>query len=83
MKFYRCKCGSSTSYTSMGVPRCESCPKCGSDLAQGPSEHRDPEPHRWVPQFDPNTGARKADVCTACMSKRKDGGQVDVPPEAA
>lgn len=83
MQFYRCKCGKSTSHTSRGVARCQSCPECKSDLAMGPDGHREPEPHRWVPQFDSNTGARKADVCTACMSKRKDGGQVDLPPPPA
>jgi hypothetical protein len=82
MQYYRCKCGSSESHTSMGVPRCESCPKCGSDLAQHPDDHREPAAHRWAPDFDSHTGERKPDVCLACHGKRTDGGQTEPVPGA-
>lgn len=45
MKYYRCKCGHSISYSSMGVARCHICDKCGSTLAESPSGHMEPEPH--------------------------------------
>lgn len=48
MKYFQCKCGDRKSWSTMGVRRCARCPKCGSDLAQGPSEHRDPEPHQMM-----------------------------------
>lgn len=83
MQYYRCKCGGSTSWTTMGVRRCQLCPKCGSDLAQGPDGHREPEPHQWRPQFDPHTGARAPDVCINCLTKRKDGKQVELPVPGA
>lgn len=45
MKYYRCRCGSTTSWTSMGVPGCRVCSECGSTLAQGPDQHLEPVPH--------------------------------------
>src|SRR5580700_10927309 len=57
MMFYRCKCGFSQAHTSMGVPACSRCPKCGSDLAPGPNVHSEPEPHEFVTKYDQNTGA--------------------------
>lgn len=46
MKFYRCKCGSYTSHSSIGVDPCARCPQCSSDLALGPEGHAEPKPHR-------------------------------------
>jgi hypothetical protein len=71
MQFYRCKCGATTAHTTMGVPRCDRCPKCGSDLAQSPSHHSDPEPHKWVTKYDRDTGA-PYEVCTSCHRSRSD-----------
>lgn len=45
MIYYRCKCGDSTSWSSMGSPHCRRCSKCGSDIAMSPEMHRDPPPH--------------------------------------
>lgn len=83
MQYFQCRCGSVRSWSSMGVRRCQSCAKCGSDLAQHPDSHRDPEPHQWAPDFDPSTGAREPDVCLSCMTKRTDGGRVELPVPGA
>lgn len=69
MQTYRCKCGEVTSWTSMGVPACVRCPKCGSDLAPGPNSHRDPAPHDFVVKYDQNTGA-PYDICKNCLRRR-------------
>lgn len=47
MQYYRCKCGSSQSWGSMGPALCASCSKCGSDLATSPELHREPRPHEF------------------------------------
>ncbi len=73
MQYYRCKCGSAESWTSMGVPRCRSCSKCGSDLAQGPNGHRDPAPHEYVTRYDEHTG-KPYEVCLGCDRKREEIG---------
>jgi hypothetical protein len=46
MRFYQCKCGQATSWSSMGQPICRRCSKCGSSLAEGPSSHHEPNPHK-------------------------------------
>lgn len=71
MQYYRCKCGNSTAWTSMGVPGCTSCSKCGSDLAQGPEGHGEVEPHTFVTKYDQNTGA-PYEVCRQCMRRKSD-----------
>ena len=45
MKFYQCKCGAAQSWGSLSPNQCRRCATCGSDLATGPSLHRDPKPH--------------------------------------
>jgi hypothetical protein len=40
----------------MGVPACRSCDLCGTDLADGPDDHGQPEPHSFVMRFDEETG---------------------------
>lgn len=71
MQFYRCKCGGSTSHTSMGVSRCTRCPKCKSDLAQGPSEHREPPPHEMVRQkVDADEGEAFNLFCWVCLKSK-------------
>ena len=49
MMFYRCKCGESTAYGSMPPYPCDSCSKCGSDLALHPDHHQEPKPHDMRP----------------------------------
>ena len=84
MQFYRCKCGETTAHTTMGVPRCDRCAKCGSDLAQSPGTHSDPTPHAYATKYDRDTGA-PYEVCTTCHRRRSelvDEG-VDNPAPAA
>ncbi len=45
MQYFRCKCGKSEGWSSMGVSRCRVCPECKSTLAQSPEGHGEPEPH--------------------------------------
>lgn len=70
MKYYRCKCGKAEAWGSMGPRACQGCKECGTTLNSGPDGHRTPEPHEWVPQYNPNTGVRESDVCKDCMAKR-------------
>lgn len=53
----------------MGVAACASCDKCGSDLAQGPTEHSEPEAHHFVKQYDQNTG-EPYEICHRCMTRQ-------------
>ncbi len=53
----------------MGVSRCSRCDKCGSDFAQGPSEHVEPEPHEYVTKYDQNTG-KPYEMCRRCMERK-------------
>lgn len=69
MQFYQCKCGDVTSHTSMGVPPCTTCEKCGSTLGQGPTDHPEPKPHEFVVRYDQVTGA-PYDLCLNCLRKR-------------
>jgi hypothetical protein len=69
MQYYRCKCGKMTAWTTMGVHACTKCPKCGSDLAQGPESHSEPEPHEYVTKYDVNTGV-PYEICQTCHRRR-------------
>lgn len=69
MQFYRCRCGEQKAWTSMGVPACSRCQKCGSDLAFSSETHREPEPHKWTTRYEPTTGA-PFEVCTTCYRRR-------------
>src|SRR5580704_17943202 len=71
MQYYRCKCGDHTAWTSMGVPSCVTCKKCGSDLAQSPDGHSDPEPHSYKTKYNENTG-EPYEICSYCMNKRSE-----------
>lgn len=80
MQYYRCKCGSVTAWTSMGVAPCTSCKKCGSDLAQGPEGHAEsPAPHEYVTRYDQTTG-KPYEVCSVCMGKKEEI-EKPLPPE--
>lgn len=48
MLYYRCRCGSRASWSSMGVASCETCPECRSTLATGPGLHSEPTEHEWT-----------------------------------
>ena len=53
----------------MGVPQCVRCSACGSDFAQGPDQHSDPEPHDYVTKYDQNTGD-PYQVCRRCFARQ-------------
>lgn len=48
MRYLRCKCGRRQAWSSMGTWPCDRCDDCLSDLAEGPNEHHDPQPHKPV-----------------------------------
>ena len=68
MQFYQCKCGNIQCWTSMGVPRCSKSPQCGSDLAQGSTEHSETVPHEYVKRYDQFTGV-PYQICRACLRR--------------
>ena len=79
MKYYRCKCGHRTSWSSMGVPECAGCPDCNTTLEEGPDDHRTPAEHDWRTEWaiDKLTGARWQErVCLRCMKRE----QLPAPP---
>ena len=45
MIFYRCQCGKSTAWSSMGVVACDVCPYCHTTLGAGPNSHPEPVAH--------------------------------------
>ena len=69
MQFYRCKCGKSTAWTSMGVSACSNCDSCGSDFAQSPEQHEAPAEHKYVTRYDSLTGA-PYEMCRVCMEQK-------------
>lgn len=81
MKGFRCKCGQTVVWSSMGVRSCETCPECGSDLAMGAGLHRDPVPHEWVTRYDPNTG-EPYEMCKVCFKRREKPAQDVTYPDA-
>lgn len=71
MQFYRCKCGASRSWGSMPPPLCARCGACGSDLAPGPSLHREPKPHEYlVEQVATDAGPAPLTRCRWCMKTK-------------
>ena len=73
MRYYRCKCGGTESWGSMGPTPCQRCKKCGSNLAGSPESHREPEPHKWMPStVETDEGDKILTVCVWCgVSKRE------------
>lgn len=71
MRFYRCKCGNAHSWTSIGIPACKRCGKCGSSLAQSPDEHETPEHHQFVTRYNQKTGA-PFEVCGVCICRKEE-----------
>jgi hypothetical protein len=69
MKYYRCKCGKATAWSSMGVYSCVSCRDCGTTLAQSPSGHTEPKPHEYVTRYDEITG-KPYERCQRCFQTR-------------
>lgn len=77
MQYYRCKCGKTTAWTTIGVSPCVTCHRCGSDLAQGETLHREPAPHRYVTRYDPITG-KPYELCDVCCERRE---SIEAPPK--
>lgn len=72
MRFYRCKCGEHQAYGSDSPSRCSACAKCGSDLAESPSLHREPVPHEFYAEtVETNGGTQELDRCKYCHRTRK------------
>lgn len=70
MRYFRCKCGESTAWSSMGMQPCDVCEKCGSTYAESPLTHMDPIPHDWKLRYDVITGEPSHEVCIRCMRIR-------------
>lgn len=71
MLTYRCKCGDNVSWGSMPPFVCQSCPKCGSDLATSPSLHREPAPHDFIPRLvETDEGEKTLSRCRYCGRTR-------------
>ncbi len=71
MLYYRCKCGVSQAWSSMGVASCNGCGTCHTTLETSPDMHRTPDPHEPVTRYDEQTG-KPYQVCLRCL-KRLDG----------
>jgi len=71
MRYFRCKCGEKSAWSSMGVALCYVCPKCKSTLAESPQTHQEPELHNFEIQYDQNTGEQYK-LCWNCMRTEKE-----------
>lgn len=70
MRYYRCKCGKSEAWGSMGPYQCSRCSVCGSDLAEGPESHRPPRAHQMLARpvnAQTDTGLVVAGELTECI----------------
>ncbi len=69
MQYWRCKCGKREVWESGETPAlCETCPDCGSTLAQTPDGHQQSVPHDWITLYDQQTGAAYQ-TCRRCGQK--------------
>jgi len=74
MKYFRCMCGKSQSWSTDGKPAaCVVCSSCGSTLAAGPHDHDYPAEHKWTVLYDRKTGERNMEECVNCHQIRKIG----------
>lgn len=74
MRYYRCECGKSEAWSSMGVARCRGCPDCGRTLEEHPDDHRPPSPHDWREEWriDRTTGERwQVRECNRCHREER------------
>lgn len=73
MQYYRCKCGHSTAWGSYSPYLCDSCSKCGSDLAPSPDSHQTPVNHTFVPYpVETDEGTKYLSKCQYCHRTRKE-----------
>ena len=72
MQYYKCKCGESVSFGSMGPNPCTSCSICGTQLINI-HYHTDyypkPIPHEFVIRYNESTG-EPYDICKLCGTKK-------------
>lgn len=64
----------------MGPFRCARCSKCGSDLAEGPSSHREPLAHSLIKQdieVDTDAGKVKAGDLSRCAFCQKTKAEIE------
>lgn len=64
----------------MGIYQCERCSKCGSDLAEGPSSHRDPKPHRMLAakvEAKTDSGIHNVGTLTSCVWCQKSLSEIE------
>ena len=67
MKYYRCKCGKKTAWSTRGVQDCEGCKECGTTLAEHPEEHKPVADHAAVVYYRQTDGSPYL-VCSKCSS---------------
>lgn len=68
MIYYRCKCGDAQAWGSLPPEQCDSCSKCRSNLATGPSLHREPKAHEFtlVNKVMTDEGEKDLTYCRYC-----------------
>lgn len=73
MQYYRCKCGKSEIFGSDSPRPCDKCDECGSDFAQSPNYHREPQEHNWhKKKVETDDGEKTLTVCRWCGINKKD-----------
>jgi hypothetical protein len=72
MKYYRCKCGNVTEWSSYGPSPCGWCEECNSSLADHIDMHRDTRiPHQFVAiVIDTDEGFKTLSKCSWCGKKK-------------
>lgn len=72
MRYYRCKCGSVESWSSLGIQPCEGCEKCNTTLEESAEYHETPVPHEWKKRWRINrTGEpEQIEECRRCHTPR-------------
>lgn len=71
MRYYRCKCGWLMSWGSMPPHPCSKCEKCGSNLAEGPDLHEEPQEHDWViEKVETDEGLKDRTHCRWCGRRK-------------
>ena len=67
MKYYRCKCGKKTAWSTRGVQDCEGCKECGTTLAERTKKQKPVADHAAVVYYRQTDGSPYL-VCSKCSS---------------